>query len=210
VSYPGDYHRKQFAGKRIHYQIQIKEVKEKHLAELNDEFASELGAKDLEALKRQIKDDLVTKAQRDAEKKAKEAVLDDIVKRHSFDVPDCLIQDEMAEHTRRIARDLAMRGVNIERASIDWRKVREEGRPFAEQAVRRSLILDAVAKLENIEVSEAELEEEIQKHAATSGKSPAALRAQLEKDHKIGSLTEHLRQNKALDFIYRNANISQG
>ena len=100
--------------------------------------------------------------------------------------------------------------MDLDRATIDWQKLREEGRSHAEQAVRRSLILDAIASRENIEVTDEELDAEISSMAQRTGKAFAALRAQLEKDQKIVGLREHLRHNKALDFIYRNANISRG
>ncbi len=210
VEYPEDYHRKQFAGKRVRYQAKIMEVKEKRLAELNDEFASQIGAENIEDLRQKIKDDLVTKAAQVAEKKAKEAVLDELIKRHTFDVPECLVEDELTNQTRRIAADLAYRGVDIERASIDWNKIREERKVHAIEAVRRSLILDAIARREDIETTEEELDAEIVGMAQGTGRAPAALRAQLEKDQKLSGLREHLRHNKALDFIYRNANISRG
>jgi trigger factor len=210
VSYPDDYHRKRFAGKTLHYQVIIKDLKEKHLAELNEEFAKDLGAENLQDLRRRVRDDLVTKAARSAEKKAREAVLDKIVQNHNFDVPESLVRDELEEHARRIATNLARQGIDVNKTSIDWKKVFEEERPQALLAVRRSLVLDAIARQEGLGVTEEELEAEFQKLAETLNKSASAIRAQFEKDKRIQSFTDHLRQNKALDFIYRNANISGG
>ncbi len=210
VSYPSDYHRKKFAGKLVHYSLTIKDIKEKHLAELNEEFAKDLGAESLEELRSKVRDDLVTNARKSAEKKAREAVLDSIVQRHSFEVPESLVRDELEEHARRIAANLARQGIDVNKTSIDWKKVFEEERPHAEQAVRRSLVLDAIARQEGLDVTEAELEAEFQKLAEATSKSASAIRAQFEKDKRIQGFTEHLRQNKALDFIYRNANISGG
>jgi len=210
VSYPADYHRKRFAGKTVHYAVTIKDIKEKHLAELNEEFAEDLGAKTLEELRNKVKDDLITNAKRTAEKKSREAVLDAIIQRHAFDVPESLVGDELEEHARRIATDLARQGIDVNKTSIDWKKVFEKERPRAEQAVRRSLVLDAIARQEGLEVTEEELETEFQKLAEGMNKSSAAVRAQFEKDKRTQGFREHLRQNKALDFIYRNANISGG
>jgi len=210
VTYAADYHRKRFAGKTVHYSVAIKDIKEKHLAELNVEFAKDVGVETLEELRNKVRDDLITNARRSAEKKAREAVLDTIVQRHSFEVPESLVHDELEEHARRIATNLARQGIDVNKTSIDWKKVFEEERPRAEQAVRRGLILDAVARQEGLEVSEAEIEVEFQKLAEGMNKSVAAIRAQFEKDKRIQGFREHLRQNKALDFIYRNANISGG
>ena len=210
VTYPADYHRKRFSGKTIHYSLAVKDVKEKVLPELNDEFAKDLGAETLNALRTKVKDDLITKARQNAEKKAKESVLDEIVRRHSFEIPDCLVQDELEAHGRRIAANLAHQGIDVNKTSIDWKKIFEDERPHAEQAVRRSIVLDIVARHEGIEITDEEIDSELQPLAEGTNRTVAALRAQLEKDKRIQGFRENLRQNKALDFIYRNANISGG
>jgi trigger factor len=210
VSYPEDYHRKKFAGKKVHYSVLVKDIKEKQLAELNDEFAKDVGSESLEALRNKVRDDLVTQAKQIAEKKAREALLDTIAQGQTVEVPECLVQDEIEAQAHRIATNLAYQGIDINQTSIDWKKVFEEERPHAEQSVRRALFLDAIARQEGIEVTAEEVESELEKLAAGTGKSAAALRAQLEKEERIQSFEQHLRQNKALDFIYRNANITEG
>jgi trigger factor len=210
ATYPEDHHRKQFAGKTVHYTITIREIKEKQLTELNDDFAKDLGAESLEQLKGRIKDDLVTKASRDAEMKAKEAVISDILSRHTFEVPECLVDDELRDRARRLAAGLAQQGIDVHQTSIDWKKLFQDERPRAEQGVRRSIVLDAIAKQEGIEVTDAEIDEYLESIAKGTQKSVAAVRAQFEKDKRIQGLTELLRHNKALEFIYRNANITGG
>jgi trigger factor len=210
VSYPADYHRKQFAGKKVRYTVLVKDVKEKQLAELNDDFAKDIGSESLEALRNKVRDEMVTQAKQSAEKKAREAVLDSIVERQAIEIPECMVQDELEAHAHRIANNLAYQGIDVNQASIDWKKLFEEERPRAEQSVRRELFLDAIARQEGIEVTAAEVDSELEKIAEGTRKSAPALRAQLEKEERIHSFEQHLRQNKALDFIYRNANITEG
>ncbi len=210
ANYPADYHQKRFAGKKVRYAVAVKEIKEKQLAELNDEFAKDIGFDSLDALQTKVRDDLVTQAKQDAEKKAREALLDSIVERQTVEVPECLVQDELEARTYRVANALAYQGIDINNSSFDWKKIFEAERPRAEQSVRRSIFLNAIARQEGIEVTNEEMESELQKHAEGTNKSAAALRAQLEKDGRIQNLEQHLRENKALDFIYRNANISVG
>jgi trigger factor len=177
---------------------------------LNDDFAKDFGAaENLQELRTKVRDDLMAKAVVNAENKVREAVVDQVVRSHSFDIPDSLIREELEDHVRRIAATLARQGIDVNRASIDWSKVLEEERPHAEQAVRRGLVLDAVARLENLQVTEDELENEFQALAEATRKSPAAIRAQFEKDKRIQGFKEHLLRKKALDFIFRNANITQ-
>ena len=208
VRYPADYHRKRFAGKNVRYTVLVKDIKEKQLSELNDDFAKDIGSETLEALRMKVRDELVTQAKQNAEKKAREAVLDAIMERQTVEVPECLVQDELEAYAHRFANSLAYQGIDVNQTSIDWKKMFDEERPRAEQSVRRSLFLDAIARQEGIEVTADEMESELQKLAEGTNKSAAALRAQLEKDERIQSFEQHLRQNKALDFIYRNANIN--
>jgi len=210
VTYAEDYHRKAFAGEKVSYTVTVKEIKEKVLADLNDEFAKDTGYDSLDALRIKVRDDLVTQAKQNAEKKAREALLDTIVQRQTVEVPECLVEDELEAHARRLASNLAYQGIDINQTSIDWKKIFNEERPHAEQSVRRNLLLDAIARQEGIEVTTEEVDSELQKIAEGTSKSAAALRAQLEKEDRIHSFEQHLRQNKALDFIYRNANISVG
>jgi len=210
VLYPEDYHRKQFAGKKVLYSLIVKDIKEKQLAELNDEFAKDIGSDNLDALRTKVRNELVTQAKQNAEKKAREALLDTIVQRQAVEVPECMVENELQAHARRLVGNLAYQGIDINQTSIDWNKIFNEERPRAEHSVRRSIFLDAIARQEGIEVTREEVDAELQTLAQGTSKSTAALRAQLEKEERMHSLEEHLRQNKALDFIYRNANISVG
>jgi trigger factor len=194
----------------VRYTVLVKDIKEKQLAEVNDDFAKDIGSDSVEALRTKVRDEMVTQAKQSAEKKAREALLDSIVQRQTVEVPECMVQDELEAQAHRIANNLAYQGIDINQAAIDWKKVFEEERPRAEQSVRRALFLDAIARQENIEVPAAEVDSELEKIAEGTGKSAVALRAQLEKEERIHSFEQHLRQNKALDFIYRNANITEG
>jgi trigger factor len=210
VNYPEDFHRKQFAGKKVSYSILVKDIKEKQLADMNDDFAKDLGYDNLDDLKTKVRDDLVTQEKQAAEKKARETLLDSIIERQTVDIPDCLVQEELEAHANRIASTLAYQGIDIKRTPIDWEKMFKEERPQAEQSVRRSLVLDEIARRENIVVTEEDMSSELEKFAAGTNKSAAAWRAQLEKEQRIQGFEQHIRRNKALDFIYHNANIILG
>ena len=210
VKYPEDYRQKRLAGKLVHYQVKVKDTKEKHVAELNDDFARDVGAASLEELRSRIRDELVTKARQGAEEKAREMALDEIVKRLSFDVPESMVREELEDHAQRIAANLARQGIDVSKTSIDWKKIFDEQRPLAETSVRHRLVLEAIARQEAIEVTDQEIDAAFQKMAERGGKSAAALRAQFEKDQRLQAFRMFLLQNKTLDFIYRNATISEG
>jgi len=208
VEYPEDYHRKDFAGKKVHYTILVKEIKEKQLPELNDDFAKDIGQENLEALRDKVRNDLVTQATQNAEKGAREAVLKTIIENQPVEVPDCLVQQELESNINRMATRLAMQGVDLQKTNIDWKKIFEEERPNAENTVRQSIFLDAIARQESIEISDDEFHSELEKIAQGSDKSEAALKAQLEKEGRIEGFKQHILENKAFDFIYSNAKIT--
>jgi trigger factor len=208
VEYPADYYRKEFAGKKVHYTVVVKDIKEKQLAELNDDFAKDIGQESLEALKEKVRNDLVTQATQNAEKEAREALLKSIIDSQTVEIPDCLVQEEIESNVNRLATRLAMQGIDLNHASLDWKKIFEEERPNAELSVRRSIFLDAIARQEKIDISDEEVDLELQKIAEGTNKSVTALRAQLEKENRIEGFRQHLMENKAFDFIYRNAKIT--
>jgi trigger factor len=210
IRYPDDSRQKRLAGKLVHYRVKIKEIKEKKVSEPDDDFARDRGAASLEEMRGRIREELVTKAKHAAEEKARETVLEQIVQRLSFDAPESLVREELENNARRIAANLARQGIDVSKTSIDWKKIFEEERPFADKAVRHRLVLDAIAHQEKLEVTEEEVDAEFEKIAQRGGKSAAAIRAQFEKDQRLQAFRQFLLQNKALDFIYRNANISEG
>ncbi|MDR1726900.1 MAG: trigger factor [Acidobacteriota bacterium] len=208
IAYPEDYHNKKLAGKKVAYTVTVKDVKERQLPELNDEFAKDIGFDDAEAFKARMREDLVTQAGQIAEKEARETLLDSIIERQPIEVPDCLVTEELGEYTRRLVNNLAYQGFDINQtAGFDWKKIYDEQRPQAQQSVRRQIFLDAIARQENLEVSEEDVDAELERLAANSRKPAAQWRAELEKADRMDDLKQGLLQDKALDFIYRNANI---
>ena len=208
ITYPDDYRNKKYAGKKVTYTVLVKEIKERQLPELNDDFAKDTGFENIEAFRTWIREDLVTYTKQTAEKKAREALLDTIIERQPIEVPDCLVTEELGEYTRRLIDNLANQGFDVNQtASLDWKKIYDEQRPQAQQAVRQQIFLDAIARQENLEVSEEDITAELEKLAATSRKSAATWRGEFEKAGRMDEFKQSLLQNRALDFIYRNANI---
>ena len=209
VRYPDDYQNKKIAGKTVAYTVLVKEVKERQLPELNDDFVKDVGHFDnVDAFRAKIRGDLVTQAGDVAEKKAREELLDAIIERQPIDVPDCLVTEELDECTRRLINNLVYQGIDVKHAAgFDWKKIYDEQRPHAEQTVRRMIFLDAIARQENLEVSKEDISGELEKLAGRSSKSVEAWRAEFEKANRMDELKQSLLNDKALDFIYRNANI---
>ena len=208
VVYPDDFQSKKIAGKKIAYTVLVKEIKERQIPELNDDFAKDIGVDSVEAFRARVQKDLVEQAGNLAERKAREALLDGIIERQPIDIPDCLVLEEQEALTRHMLNNLAYQGFDIKQtAGFDWKKIYEDQLPHAQQSVRRMIFLDAIAKQENFEVTEEDISAEFKKMADQSRKPVEALRADFEKNNRMDELKQGVLQDKALDFIYRNANI---
>lgn len=164
LAYPADHPNSDLAGKTAHCQITVHEVKERQLPPLDDELAKTVGDfESLEALRQHIREDLRARAQREADERYKEAVLQAVIDRSTVQFPPILIERELDQMLEEQDQALKARGLNLERALNLEHKTREqlrnELREVAERRVKRSLILGEIVKRENIEVTPQETEQ---------------------------------------------------
>ena len=182
IHFPADYAVQEMADTDVTYTVKVKEVRRKVLPELDDEFAKDLGAFDsLAALRDRVRSDLEEEAQDGAKREVRSAVLKQLSERVTFDLPTSLVEREIDRRLEEFVRQLMQQNVDPRQAGIDWSQFREAQRDPARAAVASALVLDEIARRENITVSAEEVDKEIEQFAARAGRTPAALRAQLEK-----------------------------
>ena len=131
----------------------------------------------------------------------KQQVGDRLLALHHFDVPETLVEEELGKSLQNYARFLASQGVDLEKAEIDWRKMRDDFRPEAEKRARRGLILEAIARKENLIAADAEVDREIRRAAQENGREFADVKHRLKHDGGYEALRQSLSQEKALDFV---------
>ena len=210
VKYPDDYPKKALAGKTLKYRVEVQSIKKKVVPALDEEFVKSVSNySSLEELKTKISEDLVEQKKRESEVKTRQKLLDQLIAAHSFPVPDILVEAQLDSRLERLLSRLLAQGVDPRSVEVNWRKVREDSRPEAEKSVRGSLILEKVAEMEKIEVSEAEVDEWIRDFAQERREAPAALKTRLTREGEIPKIKDRLRQHKALDLIYGNATINR-
>ena len=206
VTYPEDYTVKELAGTTVRYDVAIKAIRTRVVPALDDEFAKDLGEFDsLEALRGRVRADLEHEAAHEAEREMRAEVLDQLSSRVDFDVPAPLLSREIDRRVEEFVRRLIEQQIDPMRTNIDWEQFRERQKDAAAQAVRSALVLDEVARRENIVVSEGEVEAEVAQYAARTGRSPAAVRAHLEKEGGLSRLYTGLRREKAMAFLLSRA-----
>jgi trigger factor len=209
VPYPADYPDAKLAGKTFHYSVDVLGIKTKKLPDLNDDFAKDVSdATTLDELNKKIREGL--EHQRDHKQKdlLREKVLNEIVKLHDFPVPQSLVEHQMDVRLERVVRSLAQQGVDPRAVNIDWVSLRKRNEDRAKDDVKAELIIDRIATAENIDVTEEELEHELQHLAGHSNESAEAIRARLTKQGTLDRIKAKLRSDKTLDWLAQNARVS--
>ncbi len=206
VSYPADFSEQRLAGKTIRYDVKVMGIKRKNMPELNDDFAREVGGEfdSLEKLKQRVGEDIQKEKTRQEEQRAKDKLVEDLANKFDIHVPESLVEQQIDTRLDRGFRALAAQGVQAEHLKhMDVGRLREGQRQAARREVQASLLLDKIADLENIEVTDEELQREIDALARQMKQTPEAVRKRLEENGSLDRLRARSRNEKTLDRLYR-------
>jgi trigger factor len=212
LTFPDDYPAEQLAGQDASFSVQVKEVKEKRLPELDDDFAVEAGGYDsLDELRTEIQSRIAEAEERTIEAEFREAAVDAVVDKARVEVPKELVHSKAHEMWHRTARRLAAQGINPEQYLAMTGKEEEElvveSEPEAETALKREAVLAAVVEAEGIEVSDEEIEQAL-RGSAPPDASDKQLKRLMKRARSQGAdeaLREDIAMRKAVDLIVENA-----
>jgi trigger factor len=207
VKYADDTNDKRLAGKTFIYTVKVHAVKQKNLPELNDAFAKELGEfETLDAVRKQIRENMEAERKHNAEREAKDKLVDQLVKRNDFEVPESLVDRQIDLRLERGLRALAAQGMKMEDLKkMDLPRLRAGQRDQAVQDVKSSLLLDRIAEMEKIDVGEDELNHEVEALAKQTKQTPEAVRSRLTQDGGLDRIRNRIRSEKTLDFLYHQS-----
>ncbi len=208
LNYPDEYTIPELAGATVDYTATLKEIKQRVVPPLDDELAKDLGEFDsLDALRKRVREDLEHEAGHAAERQVRADVLRQLSSRVPFPVPASLVDREIDRRLEDFARRMMDQRIDPRRANIDWAAFREGQRAPATEAVGSALVLDEVAKRENVTVTDEDLDAELQRYADQTGHGVASIKARLQKDGEIGRLAAGLRLEKAVGYVLAKARI---
>jgi trigger factor len=204
VTYPEDFSDQRLAGQVMNYAVKIQGVKKKTVPELNDEFAKELGEfATLEELKSRIRENMEAERKHEIEHKEKEQLIDELVAKNDFPVPQALIDRQIDVRLERGFRALAAQGMKTEdMRKMNFDRLRLAQKDAAIREVKASLLLDKIADLEKLDATEEDIEKELEIAAAQTKQTVEALRSRLTKEGSLDRLRDRIRNEKALDFLY--------
>jgi trigger factor len=209
VTYAEDFGDKRLAGKTLHYDVEVKGIKTKSVPELNDEWVRDLGQeemKTLDELRARVREGIEHEKKHQSEHKIKEELLQQLTAKFPIDVPTLLVENSIDQRLERGLRSLVAQGLRAEDIKrMDLSKLREGQREGALRDVRANLLLEKIAELEGIEVSDEELDREISAAALESKQNPAALRKQLEEKNGLGGVRQQMRCDRAMTWLYEQS-----
>lgn len=211
VTFPEDYHAEDLKGKAALFKVTIKEIKEKEIPELDDEFASEVSEFDtLDEYKADIKAKLTEKKEKDAKNAKEEAVIDAIISDAAMEIPDAMLETQQRQIVQDFAQRLQMQGLSLEQyfqfTGLDAEKMLEQVKPQAERKIKSRLVLEAIVAAENIQASDEDYEEELKRMGEVYNMEVDKVKEMLGDNEKaIGQIKEDLAITKAVEFVVKAA-----
>ncbi|KAF0994267.1 trigger factor [Geobacillus sp. TFV-3] len=211
VTFPEEYHAEQLAGKPATFKVKVHEVKAKQLPALDDEFAKDVDeeVETLDELKAKIRTRLEEAKKNEAETALRNAVVEKAAANAEMDIPEVMIKNETDRMLREFDQRLQMQGLNLQLyyqfSGQDEAALREQMREDAEKRVRAALTLEAIAKAENIEVTDEEVNEELEKMAEAYKLSVDKLKELL---GSLDGVKEDLKWRKTVDFLVEHSKVA--
>lgn len=208
ITFPEQYQAAELAGKPALFKVKIHEVKAKELPELNDEFAQDASEFDtLEEYKADLKKRLEEQKENDAKRTKEDEAIQKIIDKSSMDIPEAMLDTQCENMINEFAQRIAQSGLSMEQymqfSGLTLDKLKEQVRPEAETRIKSSLVLEQIAKDENIEVTDDEINAEVEKMAAAYGMEADKLKEYMG-DSEKESIARDLKVTKAVDLIMEN------
>ena len=213
VTFPEEYHAEDLAGKEAVFHCHIHEVREEELPELNDDFAQDVSEFDtLDELKAKTRERLEETAEKSAAAQMKDAAMEKVMEANEVDAPPVMVNDEIDRMINEFQQQLMYSGMRLD----DYFKytgskiedLREQVKPDAEKAVKTRIVLMGIVEQEKLDVTDEEMEAELELMAKQYGTDTAQIKAMIGEDN-LGYFKKDMQVKKAIDFVYDNAKITK-
>lgn len=211
ITFPVEHPVPKYAGKTVAFEVKVSNVRERRLPDLDDAFARQFGeVADLNDLRVKIRQRLVAEAENRSLRGAEDFLRKGLAERNVFDVPATLVKRQTIAMMQDTFQRLASQGVDLKKMNMDVDKMSERLAPNAERMVRVSLLIDAIARQENIEASYAEIDAEMKAMAEAQGMEYEKVRETYSSEERMDELRDRLLERKVLGFLMENAEVTEG
>jgi trigger factor len=208
VAFPVDYGNKNLAGKKAIFQVSVKDIKEKVLPELNDEFAKNLGAfENLEDLRAAVRQELENNKKKRIDDEVWVQICDELLDRNPFEVPKSMVEQELQRMLDTIQYRLSSQNLTLEQAGMDEETFKERNREMAERRVRTSLLLERISHQEKLGISDEELEQGLHNTAERMNQPYDKVKDFYQRSNMMDSYRHQLLEEKVIHFLQDQADI---
>ena len=209
VTFPEDYHAEELKGKEAVFKCTVHEIKEKQIPEIDDEFAAEVSEFDtLDEYKADVKAKIKEQKENEGKQKKEDQAVEKAVANAAMEIPEAMIDEQVRQMVNEFAQNMQYQGISFEQycqiTGMTLEKVQEETRPQAVKRIETRLVLEAIAKAENIEVTEERLDEEIKKMAESYNMEADKLKELMGEEEKK-QMMEDIAVQDAVTFLVENA-----
>jgi trigger factor len=188
------------------FKVGVNGIRRKEKPELNDEFAQDLGDfRTVDELREAVRKSIFAQRENEAQRKAKDKLVDKLVDLNEFAVPKAFVERQMDSRLEQRVSSLSQQGIDVKKLNIDWKRLRESMRDAAIREVRASLILGRVAERETIVATNQEVDSEVERIARQEREPTAAIRKKLLADGTLDRIASHIATEKTLNFLFEHA-----
>ncbi len=206
VTYPEDYGQERLAGKTVRFHATVTGVRKKELPELNDEFAQDLGDfRTIDELRAAVRKSLFDQRQGEAQREAKDKIVEKLVDDHDFPVPQAFISRQIENRVEQRLRTVSEQGIDPKSLNLDWDSIQEAQKEPATREVKASLLLSRIAEREAIGATRDEVDKQVEQIARQRREAFAPVRIRLEKDGTLNRIAAHIQTEKTLNFLFEHA-----
>ena len=213
---PPDHPRKDLAGKKLSFNVKVKDIRKEKMPLLNDDFAKKLNFKDMKSLKEKIKEEIRKIKEKEEEERIKTRIIEKILENSDIEIPSLLIQRGIEDEMDKLKEQLKKRGLDLpsylKQQNMDEEKLRKLFKDKVEMELKTLLLLDEIAKKEKIDVTEEEVDKRLEMMVEGENKKEKIkrLKEELAKKNNLNSIIYRIRNEKVIDFLYQQADISGG
>ncbi|MBC7188595.1 trigger factor [Candidatus Aerophobetes bacterium] len=211
---PADHPQKEFAGRKINFNVKVKEIRKEKLPELNDELAKKLNFENLDALKAYIEEEIKKLKEKREEERIKMELLDKVVKNSKVDIPQLLVEELLKEKIEELEKELKEKRIDkssfLKEQNLTEEELNKRLKKQIELELKMMFVIEKIAEEEKIKVSDEEIEERLSQMLKGQGKQIdiKKIREELARQGRLDSLIQRIRNEKTIDFIYQSAEIS--
>lgn len=210
IAFPAGHPVPKYAGKTVAFEVKVRGVRERKLPELDDEFVKQFGdISGLDDMRKKMREKLLLEAEARSRRGAEEYIRKGLAERNAFDVPATLVKRQTLAMIQDTIERMGSQGVDLKKMKLDVDKMSERLAPGAERMVRVSLLLDAIARQENIDVAFSEIDAEMKSMAEAEGVDLEKIRETYGSEERLDSVRDRILERKIMNFLLENAEVKE-